>query len=185
MGPLGDIQEAKSFFPKASLITKLIVILATFLSISSIASLSNVIFSWKGFILDGINFYKHWVTDPLKEFAFNFDVFLNNENIDTLMLCLLMISGVLRETVAKRPWIESFFGIVLFSCVIFSAITNVDANYEANLWSISILIFMFILMPFFLGFDSESKIIYFSPIIIGIFAVLVLGAINTGLTRTV
>ena len=43
-----------------------VLVLAFFLTTSSLASLSETVFKWKGFILTGIEFYQEWIQGPIK-----------------------------------------------------------------------------------------------------------------------
>jgi hypothetical protein len=53
-----EIQNLKKSFKEGGILTRMIICLSFFLSLSSLANLSEEIIKWKGFILGGLNLYK-------------------------------------------------------------------------------------------------------------------------------
>jgi len=66
MGFQSDYEEIVSAFGKVGLLNKLFIGISFFLTVSSVTSLSEGIFKWKGFILDAINMYQYYIVVPLK-----------------------------------------------------------------------------------------------------------------------
>ena len=94
MGLIGDINEIKKEWKKSSLGIKIIIVLSSFFVFSSITSLSDVIFSWKGFILDGIEFYKSIITHPLKKLLEKINLFYQKPFIDYIIICIILYSSL-------------------------------------------------------------------------------------------
>ncbi len=60
-----ELRELSGLYESVGPINKLLLVISFFLSISSIASLSETVFKWKGFILDGIQFYQAFLASPI------------------------------------------------------------------------------------------------------------------------
>lgn len=65
MGLPGELDEIKKAWKDAPPILKLWLILSAFLSFASIASISQTVFEWKGFLLNAVLFYREHVSEPL------------------------------------------------------------------------------------------------------------------------
>ncbi|WP_397471938.1 hypothetical protein [Rheinheimera sp.] len=64
-----EVEEFQKAFKEGGLLTRLFLVLGFFFSISSLTSLSSVIVDWKGFILEGINFYQHYFVETVVSVA--------------------------------------------------------------------------------------------------------------------
>ncbi|MDE1212034.1 MULTISPECIES: hypothetical protein [Vibrio] len=64
-----ELRELSRLYESVGPINKLLLVISFFLSISSIASLSETVFKWKGFILDGIQFYQVFLVSPIIDYA--------------------------------------------------------------------------------------------------------------------
>ena len=107
MSIVDDIKGVKSLWSGASLPFKGLIVVSTFFAVSSITSLSDVIFEWKGFILDGIEFYRGLIVRPLQEFAAQFGLSYARQAVDFFILFCIVSSGWLRFRVATaigRQW---------------------------------------------------------------------------------
>jgi hypothetical protein len=69
MGLKGDLQEITSAWGKASWRLKAFFIFSIFLASNSVATLSDTIFRWKGFVKDAVSFYQEYVAGPLVSLA--------------------------------------------------------------------------------------------------------------------
>lgn len=65
MGLKGDLQEVASVWEKSSWRVKAYLLLSAFLASGSIASLSDTVFRWKGFLRDALLFYQAYISDQL------------------------------------------------------------------------------------------------------------------------
>jgi hypothetical protein len=84
MGLKGDIDELSSTWTRASRLLKGWLGLSVFLSASAVASLSEIIMKWRGFFRDSLEFYKGWISEPLKELLYLFYLDLFNSTIRPL-----------------------------------------------------------------------------------------------------
>jgi hypothetical protein len=64
-----EILELNAYFKNGGIITRILLGVGFFLTLSSITSLSSKIIEWKGFILDGINFYQSYFVNPISSIA--------------------------------------------------------------------------------------------------------------------
>tara|TARA_Y100000766_G_scaffold271340_1_gene270104 strand:+ start:4593 stop:5315 length:723 start_codon:yes stop_codon:yes gene_type:complete len=67
MGILSDAEELAKAFPKASWPTKIIMLSGFFGSITSLASISESVYKWKGFVAKSIEIYDKYVKSPFAE----------------------------------------------------------------------------------------------------------------------
>ena len=65
MGLKGDWNEAASIWSKSPWRVRILLGASVFLASNSIATLSDTVFRWKGFIKDALSFYQQYFTVPL------------------------------------------------------------------------------------------------------------------------
>ena len=64
-----DLEQVKQSWKRSPWWIRLWMLMSLFFAISSLASMSEAVADWKGFILDGVKFYQGFVSSPLQEFA--------------------------------------------------------------------------------------------------------------------
>lgn len=67
MGLKGDFDEITRVWRATPLSGRLLLALSLFLASGSIASLSETVAKWKGFLLDGVIFYREWISNPITD----------------------------------------------------------------------------------------------------------------------
>lgn len=60
-----EIEEFKVSFNEGGILTRTLLILGFIFTLSSVTSLSGIVVEWKGFILDGLNFYQSYFVQPI------------------------------------------------------------------------------------------------------------------------
>ena len=65
MGLKGDLHEVATVWKRSSWQVKAYLTLSAFLASGSIASLSDTVFRWKGFVRDALSFYQEYLSDQL------------------------------------------------------------------------------------------------------------------------
>jgi hypothetical protein len=60
-----EIDELKRSFKEGSALTKVVMAMGFFLSLSSLTELSSKVVAWKGFILNGLSFYRSLFVEPV------------------------------------------------------------------------------------------------------------------------
>ena len=69
MGFKSDYEEMTSSFEKMGVLGKLFIGVSFFITVSSVTSLSEVVFKWKGFILEALKAYQKYFVETLKEYG--------------------------------------------------------------------------------------------------------------------
>lgn len=64
-----EFSKLKASFWGGGILTRVLLVIGFFFSLSSITTLSSKIVGWKGFILEGINFYKEYYVDNVAVLA--------------------------------------------------------------------------------------------------------------------
>jgi hypothetical protein len=67
MGLKADFEEVRLAWPSYPWRLKIWLILSAFLASGAIASISETIIKWKGFVLDAVMFYQTWIALPLQQ----------------------------------------------------------------------------------------------------------------------
>ncbi|MCW5207482.1 hypothetical protein VU11_02205, partial [Desulfobulbus sp. US2] len=175
MGLAGDLKEIKTLWLNSSWSFKAIIIFSTFLAISPIASLSDTIFQWKGFIYDGIEFYRNNITEPLKKLASNaLNTTWQQNAIDYLIILFLYFTGFLRKFWLSGKTIENIFitssliAGFIYSAILFSGPTN-----TISLSTFFFITFIYCIIPFLWKENLQLKLAQFLPVAFAIFIVLI------------
>ena len=190
MGIKADIDEVMMLWNKASPLMKVFLGISLFLTVSSVASLSNAVFAWKGFILDGIEFYRNWIGAPISKITKYIGFKWNKQEIDFLVIGSIFYTCHLRELwisfrLSKEKsdfWEAVFWSVFLLSVLVFvgyrfaSPINVINWKWFLSLMGVAFLGVLFLYSP-------RERAVYFLPIIISVLFVLVLGAINAGLKK--
>lgn len=186
MGLVGDLIEARTFWSNSSWIFRGAIAIAAFLAVSSVASLADAIFHWKGFILDGIEFYQLWITKPISGLFKRYGLIINSKSIDLLILFGLYLTGLLRESIIKKEKIWAAFQVVLYIAVtIWLASSWVGTDSAPSIWMYLGVFILYLASPIVFGSDKEERFAYYFPGAVAIIVVLLLGAVNAGLSRPV
>ncbi|MCD9528442.1 hypothetical protein [Photobacterium carnosum] len=69
MGFHSDYEEVVLVFHKVGPLQKVLLALSFFTSVSAMASLSETIFKWKGFILDAVAVYQDYFVAPIIKYS--------------------------------------------------------------------------------------------------------------------
>lgn len=109
MGLKGDLQEVATVWDKSSWRVKAYLLLSAFLASGSIASLSDTVFRWKGFLRDALLFYQVYISDQLlRVLQFVFPTIYVPEGVsDFFILSALYLGANLRVAVFSVPAAKS------------------------------------------------------------------------------
>ncbi len=187
MGLKGDIDELKEVWEGSSILFKVGMGLSVFLTISSVTSLSDAIFKWKGFVLDAVEFYRTNVADVIHELFAIFDVHYTSSAIDFQILFSIFIVSFMR-----RLWLDTDFSKKDEVAMLIIGFVVLCGIYARNLFVLNgtqgptefktlALILVFLLIPLILKYNKKA--IYYLPFGSAIVFVFILGAINAGLNR--
>jgi len=186
MSLIGDLQEAKKLWSESSWLFRGPIIFAAFLVISPFASLSEVFFQWKGLFLDAINFYKGWVVIPILEFAAQFGFTWSPSFLDFIFIWSMFCAGSLR--LLRQVGSRKILGITTFIVCITGFLVYAWEGIVLipYVMKISLMVMFFCLylwLPLTTPLNSKEKFAYWAPGLLGLTAVLILGALNAGLSR--
>ncbi len=181
-----DIREGKELWKKASWTTRGLIIVSVFLATSSVTSLADAVFEWKGFILQGVTFYREWFRDPIVEFLSYFRV--TEPFSDMLIAMAAACSLVYRVACIKTDydwlWSKKKYHAVAFflAPLLVLAVLFVD-NIGPRYTPVAVIILVLSYFGVILGAIPKARTHYFQLVALTIAIELVLAAINAGLTR--
>jgi hypothetical protein len=189
MALVSDLEEAKKMWKNSSFSARAFIVISTFLAVSSITSLSDTIFKWKGFILDGLNFYREFIRFPLCELISKFEIHLEFYELDIYVIVLLMHGAFVRTQNLKFE--HSDIGLftkvflAILSGVMILGVSYYLVHFEpmnSSLQYVTFILIMF-LLPILQRYSSKERVAYYTPIILSFIVVFILAAINIGLRK--
>ena len=86
-----DLSEARELWRESSSIFKLFIIISIFMTFSSFASMSDEIYKWKGFVADGLHFYRSSLIAPLDKILAYFKLTYSQISKDYLVVYSLSL----------------------------------------------------------------------------------------------
>lgn len=196
---IDDLEKLGPALKSSSLTTKVLVVIATFLQISSITSLSDAVFKWKGFILDGVTFYRDRFVEPVKEIAAGFGLTeYSTLEIDIIVATTTYLVVFIRSL--SRIELHEFTTLgrfTLYAVQIYAALMVVLLIWLLGITTPTATLVSYypvglaltVLQIFLLGLYIYSRFrhtffVVFGPVFAAVAIVLVFGAINAGLNRT-
>ncbi|MBO3697783.1 hypothetical protein [Roseivirga sp. E12] len=145
MSLLGDLNELKREWKSSSTTKKAFIILSFFLTTNSVASLSDILINWKGFIKDGIEFYRSNVSLPISDFIDRFGIVIHDQTVDVLIIILLTLNTLIRvyfHLIRKKEAIPlgiiSTWFITIFALIAIGFIEYASSVFEERLTQPSI-----------------------------------------------
>ena len=122
MGLRGDFAELNAVWKGAPLRVKLFLVLSGFLASGSIASLSETILKWKGFIAVGVSFYRETIRNPVAARLVDVTgIQLSHSFCEFATVALLITGGCIRcffhDIKSSQSRSELVFAIFFLSCV--------------------------------------------------------------------
>lgn len=98
-----EIDEFKLSFRKGNALTKVVMIVGFLLTLSSLTELSSKVIAWKGFILEGLFFYKTIFVGPIIQFSSIIGLtYSENEIHAATVLAMCIIIGMRVEAVGQQ-----------------------------------------------------------------------------------
>jgi hypothetical protein len=150
--------------------------------------LSEAVFKWKGFILEGVNFYRNFLVNPLALYAKKyFDISLNADFIDTVAVFGSFWIATLRaylfrtKEIFKRVAFGFFCGFSFF--ILISG--SYEPNYAGSPHSNGAILFFYLpysLMLYHMT-SGAARLIAVFWFAFPPFLILILGAIAAGVSR--
>lgn len=192
MGLKGDMDEVSRDWRSVSPLGKAWLTLSGFLGISALASLSELVTKWKGFIKDGVEFYNVWIATPIREVVAAWTgLQLDKTSADFMLLMLLLTASWQRSVVVGTDWsdrrerIGTLAGLSF--CLVFYLMSLVWLSRTGAgngiTWKVVVtLIVTFGIFPWF-GSNRKFARLHFIQVLVCCLFVGVLAAVNTGLQK--
>ena len=188
MGLVGDIEEVKRFWGEVSWGGRILIVLSAFFAISPIASLSDAVFQWKGFILTGVELYRYWVSlgiDLLKSLGVTF----NYKYIDAYIVISIFYFSMVRRRIFSSSFLSQILALAITFVFVVSLIISMDvvssrySDRDNSFYLMLGYIFLLLTYPFGKSFEKNELFAYYLPVTITFTSILILAAINAGLER--
>ena len=182
MSIVDEYSKLKEAWADSTLTAKLIIAVFAILTITPLASLAETLIAWKGFLRDGINFYRDFVTEPLIELFKTLGLFYTQVEIDTLFALGWQYFGAIRVAIFQFPrgWRKYAFVMVnAISWSGFAAIYGLSAE-EVGVLEFIAFVALFLWYGRYLAKDYGvgTLVIYYAPAFFSVFVILILGAVN-------
>lgn len=192
MGLKGDLQEVAAAWPKYSWRLRAFLVLSIVLASSSVATLSDTVFRWKGFIKDALSFYQEFIADQLLRLI---TVVLPNIQVPPgvphlLILSALYLGANLRvaafsvpnsrsRSIASRAT-GSYIGAAIGSLIVMQFLEqSLSAKGSLGLFVGS----AFAVSVWYFRIGGAAKILWFVHLTAPFVIVGLLAAVNNGLVR--
>jgi len=185
MGLYNDFHEVFAKWSKCSWLLKLWLALSLFLASGSIASLSDTVFKWKGFVLDGISFYRRFITAPIEHWLSTvLNTHLPINFGDVVALTVLVQASFLRVYISR--WGLSlivFVPPIIWTILLIDFGLNQHTKYAGLIMALALLFGFVSTFYVFWRIGGAARIAaiayYLGPfLLVGLF-----GAISSGLFR--
>jgi hypothetical protein len=191
MGLRSDLQELADSWKNRSWSMKLVFGLSLFMTSASIASLSEAVFRWKGFILDALKFYREHISTPLHELFAFLPMRAPTDTADCFVLAVLLLTWSIRvgqcaTDEERKGFFLVFIPTVLIFCLGDYIYSQMLRFFEPELFSIVFLLYLSAMLWTLLAhFEDAVKTRIAMPLVLPLYFVGILAAVNVGLERTV
>ena len=185
MGLKADVDEVTNYWDRAPWRVRVVLVLVLFLSSTSLASLSDSVVKWKGFLLDALTFYRANVLRPITEVAQKLvdhplsSTFLDNAVLYGLFFAALTRALLLRNSSWPRKARDVVFMGALYVALIWSLAGIPASPSETTGWALYPL---FLFGAYFLTKGAE-RVLAMTYMLVPVLIVGVLAAISAGLGR--
>ncbi len=185
MGLKADVDEVVQYWSGAPWRVRVLLAIALFLSSSSLASLSEAVWKWKGFILDALTFYRSWVVHPMSEVAQRVigqsvpPNFIDNAIFFGLFMGALTRALLFRAASKSRHVANIAFMGATYLAMLYMLATQQSEAGESTIW---VLYPIYVFTACFLTKGAE-RVLAVAYMLIPAFAVGVLAAISVGLSK--
>lgn len=122
MGIQSEYEELARTWKDARSPKKIVMAASFFVTVGTIASISDVVFAWKGFILTGIQFYRSIVTTPLANIALQFDLDYDPVESDLLILGSLLYMSLVRDRWLSERTRQSRLVLMACAAAVYAAV---------------------------------------------------------------
>jgi len=188
MGLKGDISELTSIWRGTRWRVKVWLLLSGFIASASLASLSEAVAKWKGFILAGIEFYREYIRLPFSSLIIEYlSIRYTHDFFDFISIGLIMSVAMIRSIAhdvggnrTRWDWITDAACIA----VIVASVVNqliIHANRDTHPSLVSVLIAYGLIIALSFPIRSAGRLLRLVYLVTPPTLVGLLAAINVGL----
>ena len=188
MDVIKELQEVEKLWGNRTLIGKLFLLFALFLTFASVGSLADSVFKFKGFLADGLSFYNE-ITTPARQFLSEiFHLKISKTKQDAFVI-ICMYAGILLRIPIYFDQREGVYGIL---SILLAILSTVGSSFVfVYLFGPQLgLILVFPMIPFIheLTLSKEFKLtkvsrLIFLCILMIYFIIACIAAISSGLAK--
>ena len=161
------------------------LVLVLFLSSTSLASLSESVIKWKGFVLDALTFYRAHVLHPLAEAAQNLvghplsTTFLDNAVLYGLFFAALTRALLFRHSSNLKQAAHVAFMGVLYVAMLWNLSGMRESPGETTVWAL----YPLVLFNAYFVTKGAERVLAITYMLAPVFIVGVLAAVSVGLSK--
>ncbi len=194
MGLKSDIDEVMANLDKLPPLQKVWHAFSGFLSVSAIASLSEDVAKWKGFIKVAIEFYQSWIANPIKYGVWClFHADISKFSVDALILFFVLTASLQNSICLGTDWNNkgerygtwagATYSVFFYCCVFYWVASNQEQfNKNSYIELVTYSVLCFGILPF-IGSGRKSAKMFYLQVAVLVGFVCILGAINSGLAK--
>lgn len=185
MGLKADVEEVTRHWKRSPWRVKVFLAFALFLSTSSLASLSETVIRWKGFVFDALAFYKEWVSHPSAEFLSRlFGRQLPPGFIDSAVLYGLFFSALTRALLLRNSSPIGHVSNVAFMGSVYAGMLYLVFNVKAEPHNTTVLVlYPLFVFAAYITTKGAERVLAVAYMVIPALSVGIVAAISAGLTR--
>ena len=180
-----DLDELTEYWGRAPWRVKVVLGLSVFLSTSSLASLADAVFQWKGFVLEAIAFYREYVAVPFATLLGGLSgLTFTPQWIDSGVLFGIFLGALARSTPLRHA--TKAARRIDYCCFAASYLTMMTllffdspSSSQSSVW---VLYPVFLLNAYLLT-KGAARLLTVSHMLAPVLVTGVLAAVNNGLTR--
>lgn len=185
MGLKADVEEVALHWRRAPWRVKVFLVLALFLSTTSLASLAETVFRWKGFVLDALGFYRHHISEPVSVYLTHLlGHSLPTHFVDQAVIFGLFFGALIRclflrnMAIPRRALYVSWF-VVLYGLMLVALALEAPDPRDSNSW------FAYPLFVFagYVITRGAERVLVMAYMLIPVLGVGVLAAVSVGLAK--
>lgn len=188
MGIKSDLEEYRALWNRGGWGTRgadVVQIAQIVIAVGSLATLSNAIFQFRGFMRDGIQLYEEFIRHPLMILLSSiFNIRLNSLHFDFLVWWAL-VSGALYRSHLIAGENGKALGMVLTFIIGMALAINVISVNAKPLSPLGVIIVVggYIICTWYMSTTVKNKSVFYFSVLSPILIVAVLGAISSGVSR--
>jgi hypothetical protein len=188
MGIKSDLEEYRALWNQGSWGVRgldIVQIVQIFIAVGSLATLSDAIFKFRGFMRDGIQLYEEFIRHPLMILLSSiFNIRLNSLHFDFLVWWALVSGALYRSHLTTGENGKALGTVLSFIIGMALAINVIPVNAKPLSPSgLIIVVGGYIICTWYISTNVKNKSVFYVFVLTPILIVAVLGAVSSGISR--